>query len=437
MQKLLRLPEKLFKYVVAAILIFVPLYPKFPFIKIAGTYVAVRFEDFLIAGALVLALVKIIPKIKEFLKDEIIRSILLFLLVGLVSLISGAYVTETLNISIGALHLLRRVEYFAPFILVLALFPYEKGKNLEFYIKVLMLVVVLAFFYGLGQRYLSFPVIITQNMEYSKGVALRWVSGSHINSTFAGHYDLASFMVLVLPIFISLFFVYKDKLAKIFLAFASLSGFWLLINSISRISFFSYLLAVFSALVLMKKFKAAMIVVLISVVLSAFSPSLFARYKRLIDVAIEVKAQVSEVTLKDQSVFEDRSSSIRFNVEWPRAVRALVKNPLLGTGYSSIDLATDNDYLRLLGEVGLLGFGAFMLILFNISKVLTKIWVLTSKLSGVELGFVAGVSGGLIGILTNAVFIDVFEASKFALIFWLLIGLTVSIARNALNDQKN
>ena len=33
--------------------------------------------------------------------------------------------------------------------------------------------------------------------------------------------------------------------------------------------------------------------------------------------------------------------------------------------------------------------------------------------------------GGLITTLANAVFIDVFEASKVAYIFWLLLGLTV------------
>ena len=35
-----------------------------------------------------------------------------------------------------------------------------------------------------------------------------------------------------------------------------------------------------------------------------------------------------------------RSGEIRFKVEWPRALRAFAKNPLLGTGYSSVTLAT-------------------------------------------------------------------------------------------------
>jgi O-antigen ligase len=240
-------------------------------------------------------------------------------------------------------------------------------------------------------------------------------------------------MVLVLPIFISLFFVLKDKVSRAIVALMALSGFWLLVNTISRISFISYLLAVFTSLFLLKKYKAAIIVVIISLVLSVFSSSLFARYFRVIDVY----AQSSELTETSSSVFEDRSTSIRFNVEWPRAVRALLKNPFLGTGYSSIGLATDNDYLRLLGEVGILGFFAFILILFNIAKVFIGALPLTSKFAGVELAFITGSIGGFLGVLLNATFIDVFEASKFATIFWLIVGYSVCLIRMKVNDQKN
>ena len=78
------------------------------------------------------------------------------------------------------------------------------------------------------------------------------------------------------------------------------------------------------------------------------------------------------ITPTPPPVFEDRSTNIRLNVEWPRAIRAFSKNPLLGTGYSSISLATDNDYLRALGEVGFLGFISFSLIFVKLIEVLIK-----------------------------------------------------------------
>ncbi len=452
MQKLLKLPEILSKYFVAALLIIIPLYPKFPFLRIPGIYVSIRLEDFLLAILGTIALLRLVPKIKQLLKDNLVRSIALFLLVGAVSLISGVFLTKTIDLSIGLLHLFRRLEYFVPLFFVLSFAALGKKENMEFYVKTIAVTVFILFVYGFGQRYFNFPVIITQNEEYSKGIALTWTQGSHISSTFAGHYDMASYLVLVLPILISLFFVFKDKVTKIILALVSLSGFWLLVNSLSRVSLVSYIAAVSVSLFLMKKYKVMVVVVLLSITLSAFSPSLFARYKRVFDVLylkvvsmIEVRAQETILPEKVEEtrtptpvpVFEDRSSSIRFNVEWPRAIRAMYKNPLLGTGYSSISLATDNDYLRLLGEVGILGFFAFCLILFNLAILYIKALPLTSKFSGIELGFVAGIMGGVVGTLISALFIDVFEASKFAIMLWLLVGLSVIVIRNKLNDQEN
>jgi O-antigen ligase len=136
-------------------------------------------------------------------------------------------------------------------------------------------------------------------------------------------------------------------------------------------------------------------------------------------------------------VVEDRSTSIRLNVEWPRAIRAFVKDPLIGTGYSSVGLAVDNDYLRLLAEVGMLGFLAFILIMVRIFLTFISAFPLSEKLSGIKLGFVSGVIGGLFGTLLNASFIDVFEASKFAITFWLLMGLAVYVVKDTLNENKN
>jgi len=129
-------------------------------------------------------------------------------------------------------------------------------------------------------------------------------------------------------------------------------------------------------------------------------------------------------------VFEDRSTSIRLNVEWPRALRAFKKNPLLGTGYSSITLATDNDFLRLLGEIGILGFLSFILIFSSIFNLARKMISKLFKLNGVEKAFVVSFVGGLIGILLNAIFIDIFiiiGSLAWFFILYYLIRLTLSL----------
>ncbi len=441
----------------AAILVIVPLFPKFPLINIPGTYVAIRFEDILLLVLAILTFIKIILNLKSFLKDKVAVAFVIFFVVGLISLLAGAYLSHTVVMSVGIFHLLRRVEYAVPFFACLVLFAKDKiSDNLQFYIKILIVVTFLTFIYGLGQRYLSFPIIITQNEEYSKGIALRWTPGSHINSTFAGHYDLAAFMVMVLPIFIALLFSLKGKLERLMLLATSGAGLWLLINSISRIAQVSYLGAVFISLFLIKKFKAIGIVVVISLIFILMSANLEARFSRVFEVFykkitgyISITVLADEVTLPVKSsnatvptntpipVFEDRSTSIRLKVEWPRALRALSKNPILGTGYSSIGLAVDNDYLRILAETGLLGFFAFWLIFIRIGKVLLSGLPLTEKFNNVEQSFIAGVIGAIAGTFLTAVFIDIFEASKFATIFWLLLGLVVSLVRSRVTSAHN
>lgn len=437
MQKLLALfkGKSVSKYLIATILVIVPLYPKFPFINIPGTYVAIRFEDLLLLLLGCITFIKILGNLKVYLKDDLFRAFLLFFVVGLVSLISAIFITQTVSLHIGLLHLLRRVEYSVPFFAVLTLFNSKDiPSTLNYYIGLLTIVVSVLFIYGVGQRYFSFPIIITQNQEYSKGIALRYTDGSHINSTFAGHYDMASYMVLILPVIISLLFILKEKYSKVILFVVAVLGMWLLVNSLSRIAQISYLVSVSLSMILLKKYRELLAVIVISLVFILSSNGLYQRFSRFFNVyaADEISIPVD----KPIEVYEDRSTNIRLAVEWPRALRALSKNPLLGTGYSSIGLATDNDYLRVLGETGILGFFSFGLIFINLFKEFKK-YKFGLNLSGLNKGLVIGIIGGIVGTLITACFIDIFEASKFAITFWLFVGLSVFTLRNSINVQKN
>lgn len=422
MQKLLKLFEPCYKYLITSILIVVPLFPKFPAIKIPGIYVAVRLEDFLIAIILISFLPLLLKNLKNVLNEKVSLSIVIFLGVGLVSLISAIFVTRTVVPSIGFLHFFRRVEYVSLFFIGFIYLKTIKDTGFfDYLIKILLLVNLFILLYGLGERYFNFPVIITQNEEYSKGIALRWTSGSHVNSTFAGHYDLASYLVLTMPLFITAFFVYKDKISKLILAVSVGFGFWLLSVAVSRISIIAFLTATTLSLFLMKKYKELIVVSLISLIIFGFSSDLRARYGNIIEVVKDKISSVTTVYAGEKEVFEDRSTSIRLAVEWPRAMRAFYKNPILGTGYSSITLATDNDYLRALGETGILGLMSFVLIFISLFKAISKYLLDTN----IDSAIIASFIGSTVGILVTALFIDIFEASKFATIYWLLAGLVV------------
>ena len=465
MSKHLNWLNRLYKFLVVAMVLSVPIFPKFPFIGIPNTYVSVRLEDFLIAIIALITFVKIIPRLKSFFSGNIQKRILIFIGIGLVSLLSGIYLSKTVTPLVGILHWGRRIEYIIPFFAALLLMKEEPKGFLSFILKIIMLIYIIIFIYGLGQMYLHWWVITTQNAENSKGVALRWNPGSHINSTFAGHYDLASFLVLLTPILINIFILVKEKWVKFVVFFCITGAYWLFNAAISRISILSFIFGTTVSLLIIKKWKLVPIFVILSLMIFSLSTNLKSRFQKLIElvnintskmivlsVAPVVSAQEKTLLLDSKSsseqsvvistpisdpVVEDRSSSIRLVVEWPRAIRAFLKNPLLGTGYSSITMATDNDYLRILGETGILGFTAFSLILGSILILIYKVVINIRKYDIVEKSFVAGYSGGFIGILINAIFIDIFEASKIAIIFWFITGIFVYIVLNNKYEQNN
>ena len=457
--KLERVSSALLKYSVASLLIFVPLYPKFPFLAIPGTQVAIRLEDFLLLIIFSLWFFANARNLGKLVRDDISRSIMIFWVVGLVSLLSAIFVTQNVDTKIGLLHWLRRIEYMGVFFIGYS--SIKNRKDITFYIKIIFVVIIFSFIYGLGQKYFNWPIITTQNPEYSKGIALRYVPGAHIVATFAGHYDLASFLVFVLPVVISIalsgkenlerFFGHKNKIIMYAMpTMVFFAGLWLLVNAASRISIASYLGSAILSLLLIRRAKFIPVVIVVSIMFTGFSSNLIDRYIRVLEVStkkllmevskpvhaagevLPTRREAPSPTPQPIPLFEDRSTSIRLNVEWPRAIRALTKNPLLGTGYSSITLATDNDYLRMLGEIGILGFLSFFLVLIRIVLHLFK--MLQSEKLGIEHVIVLGILGSIPGVLLNMVFIDILEASKFAILFWLMLGLSIKTVDIVKND---
>lgn len=116
--------------------------------------------------------------------------------------------------------------------------------------------------------------------------------------------------------------------------------------------------------------------------------------------------------------------SLKWRIEnlWPKAINNFLQNPLFGSGLSSAGISVDSTYLTLLGETGLIGISIFILLMLLIVRLLVQ----NIRLShGIDRLLFIGFLGGLIGLLINAVFIDVFRASKIAYTFWILVGLSI------------
>jgi len=138
----------------------------------------------------------------------------------------------------------------------------------------------------------------------------------------------------------------------------------------------------------------------------------------------------------------DLSTGIRLDYTWPQAIKGFTRNPLLGSGYSTLTKkniedfteaeSTDNDFLRALGETGLLGFLAFFgtigfilwYALHNFKKIIDPFFAT----------LVAALVAATIGLLINSLYIDVFEASKVAYTFWIMVAIlfaTIKLAKTS------
>ncbi len=288
--------------------------------------------------------------------------------------------------------------------------------------------------YGLGQQFLHFPVISTTNSEYSKGLALGLGPGARINSTFGGSYDLAAFCVFPLLLLIALIPVSAKRWVLVVIGGLV---YWAMLLSASRVTFVSFFISASLLLVLIRKKIWIAPLVVVSIIGVLVSPQLKGRYLEFItnhlriSYVSSVHAQTATAeskavdvvpdALKPPPVPEDRSFNIRLQVEWPKAVRSFVKNPLLGTGFSSVGLAVDNEYLRILAETGLLGFLAFVLIFIRFFK--TSLPTVLHYTPSMESAFITAATCAVFSLLVSSVFIDYFTASKIALTAWTLIGL--------------
>jgi len=153
-----------------------------------------------------------------------------------------------------------------------------------------------------------------------------------------------------------------------------------------------------------------------------------------LEASSSIQKKIISRTFSENAYKYGLSVAIRLDALWPRAIQGFLKNPLLGSGYSTLTKetmiqfteaeSTDNDYLRALGETGILGFVSFFSIIIIALK---KAWQALRKeknqlLILLEASFIAFT----LALLINALYIDVFEASKVAFVFWALAGVLLA-----------
>jgi hypothetical protein len=523
------------------LLILIPLYPKLPlFDIIEGYIVRVRIEDFFVAVTALVFFIQLLRK-KVSLKTPISWAVGAYILVGFTSTLSGIFLTQTIptsqvHILKSFLHFFRYIEYFSLFFIVYA--SIKTIKDFQVLIGTMFTTLLGVGLYGLGQKYLFWPVYSTMNREFSKGITLYLTEHARVQSTFGGHYDLAAYLVITLPIIFLFLFLIKNRLFRFVGWISFIIGVWMVILSASRVSLAGFLIGMFLAILiaslLEKKWskkisffvsKSLIMIIIFGSLFLSFGESISGRllqsakgYQTLSnaieylkqgkdnvlsslkdnqnvsdaldrmsfqvekpkngisvdqaevlvasdtrpspikpgDVFVDIPDRVEIATISatgeittivievprtysDAALRHGLSLAIRLDTLWPRAIEGFYTNPILGSGYATLTKesveqfteaeSTDNNYLRTLGETGLLGFITFYAV------VLIPVWIafkiITDKKENImeKKYFAVGFVAATVGLLVNAVFIDVFAASKVAFTFWAVAGMMVAIKK--------
>lgn len=480
------LDDNLVKIFAVIFIFLIPLYPKFPLKFIDYTYISIRLEDIFVAVMTVVFVIQLIRK-KVQLNKHFLYLIALFWLATFLSFLWGAYVQKTVIYKhLGFLHSARRIEYSIIFFIITSTIKTKKDFLLYIYSAFLTFFLVCA--YAIGQKFFGWPAVQTMNPEFAKGHLLYLTPEARVSSTFSGHYDLAAYLVFFLPIAIGLFFwkkrliyflaytlglftlmltasrssslayllsivpflLYIRKFKVLFVVIALSVGMSFLTNSLAarwaqalRVKQI-YINEQTGQVVIPQKISteelpAGTLFVELDrpTEITSSQTAKLLNDKIIEDLQDEAKksgkslsateaAQMAATISADlkpiSTVVSDISFATRIQVEWPRAIKAFLKNPILGSGPSSITEATDGDYFRWLGELGLFGTSIFLYLLFSFVKIL---WQKTKEINLENRYVYYGYIFGLLGLLINATYIDVFEASKVAYTFWAISGIMI------------
>jgi hypothetical protein len=466
----------------------IPLLPKLPIRLIDYTYIGLRYEDLYIALFFCVFLFQLMRK-KIQLQTKFLPHFLIFWVIVFISNFVATYYLKTTRIDqLGLLHSMRRFEYMIIFFIATA--TVKTKEDFFHYLRLVFITLALVSIYGLGQKILGWPAVQTMNPEYAKGYLLTLDANARISSTFAGHYDFAAYLVFLIPLTLG-FFISTNQKAYFLCFVIVLINLTLTASRVSYIAYIisnlTFLIVVKKPKLL---FTVALLTICFTYLSGNLTKRLNRTFqekkvfvnkitgqtnvaqkitvddlpagninsKNIVkkstaatmtqqDIII-LKEQIQETLRKEgkkfaskqeeldyidqmvknynvvSTVLPDISVATRLQVEWPRAIKAFLKYPLLGIGPSNLTEATDNDYLRLLGEFGILGFLSFFYLIFAIGQYIFSAAVkMKKKYQFLFYGCLFGIGA----LLINASYIDVFEASKVAYTFWMIMGIYVGV----------
>jgi O-antigen ligase len=315
------------------------------------------------------------------------------------------------NFGYAVFYLLKYIEYFILFFMVTNSLKGQAQARRFVYVMVLVFCLVGIYAW----------------MQHLSGVAR--VAAPFDEAAGGEANTLGGYLIFMIMVSLGLALNVSDPLIKGGLAAALCIGIPALLFTLSRGSWLGFLPSFFVLTALTRRNKLVLIFVTVIVALS--SSVIFPRF---------VKERISStfVTGKDYTVLGkkvqlEESASARIE-NWGKGLEYSAREPLFGYGVGNSPALLDNQYARVLIEVGYPGFIVFIWLLFMVyrSAMRTYIELRDDRFSqGLAAGFIAG----FVGLLVHAFSAETFIIIRIMEPFWFLTAVVVMLPELAAAEQ--
>ncbi len=291
---------------------------------------------------------------------------------------------------------------------------------------------------------------------------LRNIGRQQVFGLFGNVNYFAEYLIVPLPIAISIFFITRNKFKKILLLIGILAMGTTLVVTFTRGSYLSIgvsLIFMFFLFLLSrgKSFvnenKKIFIIILVAIIIVAFLFIIPTPLSKPGTAISRIKGRVSITRLLNEFSFGRRTAI------WKFTSMMIKDHPLLGSGIGTYKYNTlryqakffeqgdnrsiypfghadkiHNEYLQLWAEIGIIGLGIFiwlMISYFNCGlKILRKIKNKHRQ------GIIIGLMGAVVAVLVDGIFGFPLHLPATVVLFWLALGLTMVVAGTEVDVGK-
>jgi hypothetical protein len=368
---------------------------------IRGRAVVLRLDDILLLTVFVgwLARMAIDKDLALFKSTALSQPIIGYVFVCLIATALGV-LQGLSNPKESAFYLLKYIEYFLLFFMVV-----NNIKSME------------------QIRLFVFCMFLTSFLTGANAWLMHFSGGGRASAPFEGGGEantFAGYLLLMISVIVGLLLCSRQK-QQIWLAglLAFLSGPFLW--TMSRGAWLGLLPAITTLIVMTRKKR--MVLLATVVILAVLSPA-------LLSDAVQQRARSTFMPGRQYTVLGRRIAFAESGAErieaWKGSLRKWYRRPLLGYGVPGFGVVGDSQYVRVLREVGMIGFVIFtwlMVMLFRVGRDTFKACSGNDFAQGVSLGFVAGFTG----LLTQALTAETFIIIRIMEPFWFLAAIVVML----------